>query len=100
MSFSYTMSIQYKIENGQMIISGDTYPEREWIKAAGGKWLQEARVWRIPVEKVTEEVCAKFRVCCIECTVYSWGKKMMTSCKKHAVDGVSFRVNGRLYTGD
>ena len=82
-----------------MIISGKTFEAKEWIKAAGGTWDPIMKVWRLAVEKATEEVCAKFGTCCVECKVYSWGKKII-SCQKHARDGVSFRVNGRYYTGD
>jgi hypothetical protein len=93
------MALQYVIQEGEMIISGKTFEAKEWIKAAGGTWDPIMKVWRLAVEKATEEVCAKFGTCCVECKVYSWGKKI-TSCQKHARDGVSFRVNGRYYTGD
>ena len=94
------MSLRFIVEDGHMVISGNTFEAKEWIKAAGGTWEPLRKVWKLPVDKATEEVCAKFNVCCVECKVYSWGKKMMTSCGKHARDGVSFRVNGRYYTGD
>ena len=35
-------------------ISGNTYPVKAEIKALGGRWDGEAKVWRVPAEKAEE----------------------------------------------
>lgn len=37
-----------------MIITGNTYPVKEQLKALGGKWDKEAKGWSVPDSKAAE----------------------------------------------
>ena len=48
-----------KTTNGQgtttyIEISGNTYPVREGIKALGGRWNPNEKVWRVPADRAQE----------------------------------------------
>jgi hypothetical protein len=36
------------------LISGDTYPVKEQLKAMGGRWDADARGWRVPADRAAE----------------------------------------------
>jgi hypothetical protein len=38
----------------QVLITGNTYPVKEEIKALGGKWDKEQKGWLVPADKVEE----------------------------------------------
>ena len=68
------------------------------------KWLQtpEGRAHIAATEKVRVALAFSqgvYWICCKECTVIDWDRHH-TSCEGCAEDGNSFRVNGRLRTGD
>ncbi len=37
-----------------MIITGNTYPVREQLKALGGRWNANARGWDVPADKAEQ----------------------------------------------
>ena len=37
-----------------VLITGNTYPVKEQIKALGGRWDAESKGWNVPVEKADE----------------------------------------------
>lgn len=44
------------------ILEGNTYPIRDVIKARGGKWMPNAKVWKVPDEHY-EELAAMIKPC-------------------------------------
>lgn len=42
---------QAAVEAGLVALSGDTYPHRDLIRSAGGKWDADAKVWRVPASE-------------------------------------------------
>ena len=113
-------------ETDLIVISGKTFNIKDEIKALGGSWNAERRVWTLPLEMDVEETRKKLDIamktnrktetpkaeqkqasnvhwiCCEKCTVID-SRRGHTSCMDHAEwDGQSwnsFRVFGRLYTG-
>ena len=37
-----------------VLITGNTYPVKDQIKALGGRWDADAKGWRVPADKATE----------------------------------------------
>lgn len=37
-----------------VLITGNTYPVREQLKAIGGRWVPNKKAWSVPVEKESE----------------------------------------------
>jgi hypothetical protein len=37
-----------------VLITGNTYPVKDQIKALGGKWDKDAKGWRVPADKEAE----------------------------------------------
>jgi hypothetical protein len=40
--------------NSTVLVTGNTYPVKEQIKALGGRWDAMAKGWRVPVAKAAE----------------------------------------------
>lgn len=52
------MSIHYRILGEVILVLGNTYPQRERIKAMGGRYHAGDRVWRLPYDAATLEQLA------------------------------------------
>jgi len=102
------MSIVVIKQGHSLVVEGNTFPFKEYLKAQGGIWNPRARHWTLPASN-QEEITAflgagskrnrPYWICCDECVVID-AKRMHTACTKHAIDGNSFRVRGAIYTGD
>lgn len=118
--------LYYKKTSEHLIIKGMTFYGKDHLKAIGAKWDPVQLAWILPIHldcsnlrKELGEKVEKGRlnaalaekadngsypwICCKECKVYDW-KKQFTSCNVHSsgegIGKVTFRVKGRLYTGD
>lgn len=105
-------------------ITGKTFIWKEQIKALGGKWNPEQKLWRIPratdiselkaaVLKKEIDICtelllayekkqkpAKPHWLCCERAFIVDPERQFSVCRAHAVDGNDFRVRGAIFTGD
>ena len=43
-----TMALYYRIQNNQIILSGDTYAVRDQIKTLGGRYIGQTKSWLLP----------------------------------------------------
>jgi hypothetical protein len=107
-------------------VKGETYPIKDALKAIGATWDASEKSWILPIhldcenlrtdldkklkkKKVMDALEQKAKdgsfhwVCCEQCEVLCWGKKI-TVCDTHREWGGQswnrMRINGRLYTGD
>jgi hypothetical protein len=69
---------------------------RAWLKTPEGRAATEVAKKEYVLSLFTAG-CSW--ICCAECTIID-EKRRHTACDAHAEDGNSFRVNGRLRTGD
>lgn len=49
-----TQHIMSTATESAVLITGNTYPVREQLKALGGQWDAGAKGWRVPAARVTE----------------------------------------------
>jgi hypothetical protein len=118
--------LYYKKTSEHLVIKGKTFHAKDYLKAIGAKWDSVQIAWILPVHldstnlrKELEEKVEKGLldaalaekadngsypwICCKECKVYDWVRQF-TSCKVHSsgegIGKITFRVKGRLYTGD
>lgn len=44
--------------NAPILVRGDTFPNKDWLRAQGGRWDKNRKTWALPIPKNNKDTAA------------------------------------------